>query len=96
VSAAAPQLSVYELGGRVRLVLHGLAHAEGASLQEAGDELVHRVLVIAMAFRASGIGPINSECPVDLALLDFVYEVGEIAAGGGDIRPRLFSGEHAP
>jgi Transposase len=89
-------LSVYELGGRVRLVPHGLTHAEGASLQEAGDELVHRVLVIAMAFRASGIGLINSECHIDLALLDFVYEVGEIAARSGDIRPRLFSGEHAP
>jgi hypothetical protein len=91
VSAATPQLSVHEVGGRVHLVLDGLAQAEGASLQEAADELVRRVLVIAMAFRTSGIGPINSECPLDLALLELVYEVGEIAARGGDIRPRLFS-----
>jgi hypothetical protein len=80
----------------VRLVFGGLAHGEGASLQEAADELVERMLVIAMAFRASGIGPVNSECPLDVGLLDFVYEVGEIAARGEDIRPRLFSSGQTP
>jgi hypothetical protein len=90
-----PPLDVAEVGGRVRLTLRGLSHAEGASLQEAADELVRRVLLIAMAFRTSGIGPVNSECPLDLALLDFVVELGEIAARGGDIRPRLFCSDHA-
>jgi hypothetical protein len=78
----------------VRLTLAGLADAEGPSLQEAADELVRRVLVIAMALRSSGIGPISSECFPDLALLDFVFELGDLAASGSDIRPRLFgSGE---
>ena len=63
---------------------------EGATLQEAADDLVRRVLLIAMAFRSSGIGPVNSECPSDVALLDFVFELGEIAARGDDIRTRLF------
>jgi hypothetical protein len=80
---------VSELGGRVRLTLGGLA-AEGATLQEAADELVRRVLVMAMAFRSSGIGPVSSECCVDVALLDYVVELGELAARGCDIRPRLF------
>lgn len=94
--AATPELSVYEVGGRVGLALGGLARAEGATLQEAADEVVRRVLVVAMAFRASGIGPVNSECPRDLALLDLVWELGEIAARGDDIRPRLFGGGQAP
>jgi hypothetical protein len=96
VAAVSPPLYVSEVGGRVRLSLGGLSFAEGASLQEAADELVRRVLMIAMAFRASGIGPINAECPRDLALLDFIFELGEIAARGDDIRPRLFGAEQAP
>jgi hypothetical protein len=96
VSAGSPPLRVSEVGGRVRLTLSGLGAGEGASLQEAADELVRRVLLIAMAFRASGIGPVNSECPLDLSLLDFVLELGEIAARGGDIRPRLFGNDLEP
>jgi hypothetical protein len=83
-------LNVSEFAGRVHLSLGGIGHGEGASLQEAADDLVRRVLLIAMAFRASGVGRIGSECRPDLALLDFVFEVAEIAAKGQDIRPRLF------
>jgi hypothetical protein len=32
----------------------------------------------------------------DVGLLDFVYELGEIAARGDDIRPRLFGAERTP
>jgi hypothetical protein len=68
-----------------------MAYGEGATLQEAADDLVARVLVLVMAFRSSGIGPISSESPrPDLAMLDFLYELGEIAAADGDIRQRLF------
>ena len=91
--APAPPLHVSEAGGRVRLTLRGLSHGEGESLRDAADDLVRRVLLIAMAFRASGTGPMTSECHVDLALLDYLFELGEIAAGGHDIRPRLFGGE---
>jgi hypothetical protein len=86
-----PTLEVRQVAGRVRLQLHGLAYGEGATLQEAADDLVARVLVLVMAFRSSGIGPISSEGPQpDLATLDFLYELGEIAAGDGDIRDWLF------
>jgi hypothetical protein len=86
-----PTLEVCQVAGRVRLQLHGLAYGEGATLQEAADDLVARVLVLVMAFRSSGIGPISSEVPPpDLAMLDFLYELGEIAAADGDIRDWLF------
>ncbi|HJW35679.1 MAG TPA: hypothetical protein VJ769_03515 [Actinomycetes bacterium] len=86
-----PTLEVREVAGRIWLQLHGLAYGEGATLQEAADDLVARVLVLVMAFRSSGIGPVSGEGPLpDLAMLDFLYELGEIAAANGDIRDRLF------
>jgi hypothetical protein len=94
--AVDPGIEASELAGRVRLTLRGLAQAEGSTLREAADDLVRRVLLIAMAFRASGIGPVSSECVLDIRLLDFVFELGEIAARGGDIRSRLFGTACAP
>jgi hypothetical protein len=87
-----PSLEVRLVSGRVRLLLGQLAYGEGASLQEAADDLVARVLVLTTAVRSRGIGPISSECPQpDLATLEFLYELGKIAEAGGDIRGRLFS-----
>jgi hypothetical protein len=86
-----PPLEVRQVAGRLRLLLDGLAYGEGITLQEAADDLVARVLVLVMAFRSGGIGPISSEGPrPDLAVLEFLYELSEIAASGGDIRERLF------
>jgi hypothetical protein len=84
-------LEVCQVAGRVRLLLGGMANGQGATLQEAADDLVARVLVLAMAFRSGGIGPLSSEGPrPDLAMLEFLCDLGEIIAGGGDIRERLF------
>ena len=83
-------LRIREVGGRVRLGLDGFRDAEGATLQEAADELVAHLLHVAMALRAGGIGPICSECSPDIALLDFVWEFGELAAAGRDPRELLF------
>jgi hypothetical protein len=70
--------------------LDGFSYVEGATLQEAADELVRRLLVVAMAFRANGIGPMYSECRTDPGALDLIWKLGDIAAGGGDIRECLF------
>ena len=86
-----PSLEVRQVAGRIRLQLGGLAYGQGTTLQEAADDLVGRVLTLVMAFRSSGIGPISSEGPrPDRAMLEFLYELGELAAAGGDIRARLF------
>jgi hypothetical protein len=94
VSAVDPPLDVCEVGGRVRLTLAGITQGEGSTLQAAADDLVRRVRLIATVFRSSGIGPVSSECPLAAPLLDFLFELGEIAARGDDVRPRLFGGEH--
>jgi hypothetical protein len=81
---------VSKVGGRVRLSLFGLRHAGGATLQEAADELVRRMLLIAMAFRADGIGRMFYAYRPDPDALEFICELDEIAARGEDIRERLF------
>jgi hypothetical protein len=85
-----PELSVREVSGRCRLCLGGFVHGEGATLQEAADDLVRRLLALAMSFRASGFR-FSPEGPlIDLRWFDFLYELGAIAARGGDIRERVF------
>jgi hypothetical protein len=68
----------------------GFAYSEGPTLQEAADELVRHMLVVAMAFRSRPAVSFSSDCPPDTRSLDFLWELGEIAAAGGDIRERLF------
>jgi hypothetical protein len=76
--------------GQVRLCLGSLAHGDGPTLQDAADDRVQRLLTYALAFRASGMRSPLDLGPPDLATMNFLYELGEIAAAGGDIRRRLF------
>jgi hypothetical protein len=85
-----PPLHISEFEGRVRLGLEGFGYVEGETLQGAADELVARLLHIAMAFRTGGIGPVYSELCPDQELLDFVWRLGEYAAAGVDPRELLF------
>jgi hypothetical protein len=84
-----PILSVAERPAGVRIHLGRLAYGDGASLQEAADDLLGRVLVYAAAIRRSGFA---SSCEVapDLEGLAFLYEIGELAEAGGDVRAALF------
>ena len=85
-----PELRIAEVGGRVRLGLKGFGDVEGATLQDAAEELVSYVLGVAQAFRTSGIGPFYTECAPDPRLMEFVRAFGEVAASGGDPRDLLF------
>jgi hypothetical protein len=59
-----PSLTVTESAGRIRLQLGGLARGGGVSLQEAADDLVRRILALAMAFRSSGLTARSSSRPI--------------------------------
>ena len=86
-----PALSVHELGGRCRLSLGGNVQGEGATLQEAADDLVRRLLTLSMSLRSSGAFRPSPEGPqLDFRWFEFLYEIGAIAARGEDIRPRVF------
>lgn len=90
-----PVLSVREVAGRCRLSLEGHVHGDGMTLQEAADDLVRRLLTLAMSLHSGAGFRVSPEGPgLDLRWLDFLYELGVIAARGEDIRPRIF--EHAP
>jgi hypothetical protein len=84
-----PALNITEAGGRVCLNLGGFAQGQGASLQEAADELIRRIVELALAFRSTGCAA-SSELSPDLETMNFLHELGEIAAAGGDIRARVF------
>ena len=84
-----PSLTVTESGGLVRLQLGGLVRGEGPSLQEAADDLIRRLLGLVIAFRSHGFR-VSCELRPDLETMDFLYELGELAASGGDIRARVF------
>jgi hypothetical protein len=43
-----------------------------------------------MALRAGGIGPASSECGADLAIIDFIWKLGEHTKAGGEARDLLF------
>lgn len=86
-----PQLSVREIGGRCRLWLGGYVYGDGATLQEAGDDLLARLGLLAAAWR-HGPGPVfTSETgPPDMRWVEFVHELGALGAAGVDIRRRVF------
>jgi hypothetical protein len=89
MASHSPALTVRESARGVRLHLGSLAHGDGPSLQEAADDLVRRVLVIARALRTGGFS-VPREAAHDVAALSFLYELDEIASAGGDVRARLF------
>jgi hypothetical protein len=84
-----PSFVVTESAGIVRLELSRVAHGQGTSLQEAADDLVRRLLTLALAFRAHGFTA-SRELSPDLEAVDFIAELAEFAAAGGDIRERVF------
>jgi hypothetical protein len=84
-----PALTVTERDGVVQLHLSGLARGEGPSLQDAADDLIRRLLALVMVLRSGGFR-CSAEAQPDLQAMDFLFELGEMAAGGGDIRARVF------
>ena len=79
-------LRLDETGSGCRLTLVGLAHGNGETLQEASDDLIGRLLKV----RSSGFTVPGELGPPDLRLLDFIWELGELATRGDDMRERVF------
>jgi hypothetical protein len=86
-----PPLRLTEVEGGCRLSVGGCAHGYGATLQEAADDLVRRLLELATCVRAGDAGRTSTDLPrVDVRMLSFLHEVGVIAEAGGDVRRRVF------
>ena len=85
-----PPLQLRERGGRCLLSLAGVACGEGETLQVAADDLIARLLDIAVRLRAHGFNVPSDLGPPDTRVLDFLWSVGELAAHGGDVRAYVF------
>jgi hypothetical protein len=84
-----PPLELRECGDRCRLWLGGWAYGEGETLQQAGDALVARVRDVAVRIRRSGLRyPAELGRP-DVRELEYLWELGEMAARGDDLRERV-------
>jgi hypothetical protein len=88
-----PALEVVESDGTCQLRLGSVAHGDGHTLQEAADDLVRRLLGLALSWRSDGFRVSCELGPIDLRLFEFIHELGEIAAAGGDIRERVFGAD---
>jgi hypothetical protein len=88
-----PALSLRESAGRCHLTLAGLTYGVGFSLQEAADDLIARLHQIALGARSSGLRHAPELGPPDHALHEFIWELGELAAAGEDLRPRVFGAD---
>jgi hypothetical protein len=87
-----PELALHERGGSCRLSLGCRAQGEGRTLQEAADDLVARLLTLALCLRSGSGLAVSADGPaLDLRWLSFLHELGELAASGSDIRERLFA-----
>lgn len=84
-----PSLTVRESAGAVWLELGGIARGKGDSLQEAADDLIQSILGVVLAFRSSGFR-VCPEVNADFETLDYLAQLGDVAASGGDIRKLVF------
>lgn len=84
-----PSLTVAETATSVQLQLGQLARGEGTTLQEAADDLIRHLLSLVIAVRSSGFSSSGEVLP-DVEAMDFLYDLGQFAAAGGDIRERVF------
>ena len=80
-----PVLSVRELPRGCRLSLAGIAHGDGATLQQAADHLIARVLDMAIALER-GVPCSPSIPPPPASVLGFLHEVRQRAARHEEVR----------
>jgi hypothetical protein len=85
-----PELRLDARAGRCRLTLIGVTYGNGATLQEAGNDLLVRLHDLAVGMRRGAYRPIAEAGGADLRVTGFLWEIGEITARGGDLRTRVF------
>jgi hypothetical protein len=87
IEAWTPELRLETRDGQCRLDLAGITYGHGRTLQEAANDLLARVFDLALGLRAGY--RVTSVAPLDPRVVDFLWEIGEIAIHGGDVRMRV-------
>jgi hypothetical protein len=79
-----PELQLRTRSGQCHLVLVGVTYGNGPTPLEASNDLLVRVLDLALGLRA------GYRVGADLRVAEFLWEIGEMAVTGrGDIRQRV-------
>ena len=81
-----PPLQLTEHAAGYRLTLVGVTSGHGATLQDAGADLVRRIEQLAVATRRTGFRFPPELGPPDVRLFHFLHDVAERAARGDNIR----------
>lgn len=81
-----PELRLEDRAGRCRLTLVGVTYGNGPTLQDAANDLMTRLYDLALGLRANGF---PAKVPVDPRVAAYLWEIGEIAVRGGDLRARV-------
>src|SRR4051794_26034680 len=85
-----PELTVGESGGgRCRLTLAGLTYGDGQPLQDAADDLVQRLVTMALALPHGGLATSSSLPPPDARILRYLHVVAGHAASDDDVRQHV-------
>jgi hypothetical protein len=85
-----PELRLHAMSGRCQLHLVGVTYGNGATMQEASNDLLARLFDLATAMRAGRFRAVSEFGSPNRRVMDFLWDVGELAARGGDIRARVF------
>ncbi len=85
-----PELRLQSLGDQCRLSLVGVTYGNGATLQEAGNDLLTRLFDLGLAVRGGSLRFGSESGRADPRVMDFLWEIGDLATRGGNLRDRVF------
>lgn len=88
-----PPLRLHGDSDRCRLTLVGVTSGSGSTLQEAANDLLVRLYDLALALRHGDVRVTSETGPLATDIAGFLWEIGDTAARGGDLRARVF-GDH--
>jgi hypothetical protein len=93
VTSWTPPLQLDARSDRCHLTLEGVTYGTGETLQEAGNDLLVRLHDLALGLRRGDHRAAAGALRTDPRVYGFLWELGEIAAQGGDLRERVFGGD---
>jgi hypothetical protein len=85
-----PELRLQSQGDACRLSLVGVTYGNGATLQEAGNDLLTRLFDLGLAVREGRLRFSSDSGRPDQRVMDYLWEIGDLAVRGGDLRDRVF------
>jgi hypothetical protein len=68
----------------------GVTYGNGATLQEASNDLLIRLFDLGLAVREGRMRFSSDSGRPDQRVMDYLWEIGDVAARGGDLRDRVF------